>query len=151
VKALTIHQPWAGLIMAGIKGVENRKWRPNMAPGTRFAIHAGRDADVEEWVIEESQKRLTPQTAAFCLENGVILGTVLFMGIVTKAEELPPDQRKWFVGPVGWLLSEPHEWNLPPKIKGQLGLWDVPEDCGKLGVPGVIGTRRTAGREARNG
>jgi hypothetical protein len=132
MKALTIHQPWAGLIMAGIKTIENRGWRPSIAPGTRFAVHAGRDCDVEDWVVEEMERRLTPATAVMCGENGVILGTVLFMGIVLRAEELPPERRKWFVGPVGWLLQEPHEWNLPPKIKGKLGLWEVPEGVGKL-------------------
>lgn len=28
MRALTIHQPWAGLIVAGVKDVENRTWSP---------------------------------------------------------------------------------------------------------------------------
>lgn len=133
MKALTIHQPWAGLIMAGLKTVENRTWRPHhLKPGERFAIHAGRDTDVADWVVEEMQKRLTTATAVYCAENGVILGTVVYRGYVTKADDLPAADRKWFVGPIAWLLEDPHEWNLPPKIKGALGLWEVPEDCGKL-------------------
>lgn len=133
MKALTIHQPWAGLIMAGIKPVENRSWRPNLAPGDRFAIHAGRDAgEIADWVTDECARVLTRVQAAMCLENGVILGTVRFMGVITKAEELPPEKRKWFAGPLAWLVDQPQEWNLPPKIKGKLGLWDVPEGVGKL-------------------
>lgn len=30
MKALTIRQPWATLIVKGIKKIENRSWRPHM-------------------------------------------------------------------------------------------------------------------------
>lgn len=130
MKALTIHQPYAGLIMAGVKTVENRTWRPNLAPGDRFAIHAGRDTD--DWTVWLDVKELGTADAARCQERGVILGTVRYMGIVKSANELPPDKRKWFVGPLAWLIDQPQEWNLPPKVRGKLGLWDVPEGVGIL-------------------
>jgi hypothetical protein len=43
LKALTIRQPWASLIIAGIKDVENRTW----STGYRgeLVIHAGRSVD----------------------------------------------------------------------------------------------------------
>lgn len=132
MRALTIHQPWAGLLMAGIKPLENRKWCPGLALGDRIAIHAGRDAHVEDWVVEEMERRLTHATAPLCLENGVILGTMRYQGVIVDAGTLAPEDRKWFVGPKAWLLDCPQEWNLPPKIKGKLGLWEVPEDVGIL-------------------
>lgn len=130
LKALTIHQPYAGLIMAGVKPVENRGWRPHLAPGDRFAVHAGRDTD--DFTAWLDVKPLSISDAARCQENGVILGTVRYMGIITNANQLPPDKRKWFVGPLAWLVDMPQEWNLPPKAKGKLGLWDVPEGVGQL-------------------
>jgi hypothetical protein len=42
MKALTIWQPWASLIMAGAKTVEWRGWPcPKYVVGQRIAIHAG--------------------------------------------------------------------------------------------------------------
>lgn len=42
MKALTIWQPWASLIIAGVKPYEFRSWpAPEGAVGRRIAIHAG--------------------------------------------------------------------------------------------------------------
>ena len=41
LKALTIKQPFASAIMAGVKRVENRSWAPNLPPsGLWVAVHA---------------------------------------------------------------------------------------------------------------
>ena len=43
MNALTIHQPWAAFIAAGIKTIETRSWcAPKNAIGEQLAIHAGR-------------------------------------------------------------------------------------------------------------
>ena len=39
MKVLSVQQPWASLICAGIKDVENRTWKPAQVPG-RILIHA---------------------------------------------------------------------------------------------------------------
>ena len=39
MKTLSIQQPWASMICAGIKDVENRTWKPAEVPG-RILIHA---------------------------------------------------------------------------------------------------------------
>lgn len=52
MRALTLTQPWAGLVASGIKLVENRPRRIIKASdiGTRFAIHASRE--INERVYE---------------------------------------------------------------------------------------------------
>jgi hypothetical protein len=45
VKALTVRQPWASLIVDGIKDVENRSWRTNYRG--RLGIHAAQRFDQE--------------------------------------------------------------------------------------------------------
>ena len=39
MKALSVKQPWASVLCAGIKDVENRTWQTKGAPG-RILIHA---------------------------------------------------------------------------------------------------------------
>ncbi|MBZ9852842.1 ASCH domain-containing protein [Mesorhizobium sp. CA13] len=56
MKALTIWQPWATLIMAGVKPYEFRGWpAPRALRGTRIAIHAGarpvRKAELKDLII----------------------------------------------------------------------------------------------------
>ena len=53
MKALSIRQPWAELIVAGLKDIENRTWRTDYRGPV--LIHAGMkiepiDADLREWV-----------------------------------------------------------------------------------------------------
>lgn len=44
MKAITIKQPWASLIVHGIKDIENRSWAcPKKYLGERVLIHAGAD------------------------------------------------------------------------------------------------------------
>jgi hypothetical protein len=48
MRALTIWQPWATLIVLGKKPVENRDWpAPQSVIGQRVAIHGGRTWDTE--------------------------------------------------------------------------------------------------------
>lgn len=51
MRALTLTQPWAGLVASGIKLVENRR-RPMIKPedaGRQFAIHASREIDEDTY------------------------------------------------------------------------------------------------------
>src|SRR5690348_15538088 len=38
-KILSVRQPWAGLLVSGVKRYEERSWKPNLAPGW-IVIHA---------------------------------------------------------------------------------------------------------------
>lgn len=40
MKAITIKQPWASLIVSGLKDIENRTWKTNFRG--RVLIHAGK-------------------------------------------------------------------------------------------------------------
>ena len=43
MKTISVQQPWASLICAGIKDIENRTWKPKENPG-RILIHASKKA-----------------------------------------------------------------------------------------------------------
>jgi len=87
MKALTIHQPWASLIIHGVKTIETRGWAcPKSLIGERLAIHAGKSTewageDVGDWSFEpgpvnepEMVNRATMESLPAPL--GAILGTV---------------------------------------------------------------------------
>ncbi|MFO8231819.1 MAG: ASCH domain-containing protein, partial [Longimonas sp.] len=52
MKTLSIRQPWASMIVLGLKPVENRSWKSNFRG--RIKIHAGKKFDQEgaTWIIE---------------------------------------------------------------------------------------------------
>jgi len=79
---LTVRQPWAGLIAAGVKDVENRSWQPHgrdLVIGQRFGIHAGRDDDLRRRLHIEDDHRL-------CHLHGRIIATVVLLDVVRDYE-----------------------------------------------------------------
>jgi hypothetical protein len=116
MKALSIRQPWAWLIIAGHKDIENRTWDTrHRGP---LLIHAGRN-----WArmsIEEIEKRYRVKILRDKLLRGGIIGAVDLVDVVTK------HRSRWFDGEgfFGWVLKNPRP--LPfRQIDGRLGLFDV--------------------------
>jgi hypothetical protein len=71
VKVLTVRQPWAGLLVAGIKDVENRGWRTSYRGP--LLIHAGTGTDPYD-----AATPLLPN----CALHGAILGMVTLLDCV---------------------------------------------------------------------
>ncbi|MFH1833912.1 MAG: ASCH domain-containing protein [bacterium] len=129
MKALTLWQPWAHIVCAGIKKVENRRWRPpRHAIGQRLAIHAGKVYDKDG---AATIKRLSgldiPESAC---TKGAIIGTAKLVAHLDSTLGLESfvgeGQKKWFFGPIGWLLDDIMECE-PVPCAGALGLWRVPD------------------------
>jgi hypothetical protein len=125
MKALSIQQPWAWLIVSGLKDIENRSW-PTGLRG-RVLIHAGkvldRDAAEDLWrgvhpVLGCGWTLPTPR--AFHL--GGIVGSVEIVDCVTHHES------DWFVGKHGFVLRRPEKLPFTP-WRGQLGFFDVDLDA----------------------
>jgi hypothetical protein len=127
MKALSILQPWAWLIVNGQKDIENRTW------GTSFRgqvlIHAGKtypkrelEDDIEYW------GRLYPDFPR--QRDGMIGGIV---GVATIVDCVTKSDSKWFNGPYGFVLRDARPLPFIP-FRGMLGFFSVPED-----VLGAIG------------
>ncbi len=60
LKALSIRQPWAWLIVHGTKRFENRDWKPRnpamawVGPGQKILIHAGKGMTHDEYAAAHS-------------------------------------------------------------------------------------------------
>ena len=76
MRAITIRQPWAELILRGEKDVENRSWRTNHRG--LLLIHAGLGADTE--YFEEYE---VPEDA----DRGAIVGIRRALGVHKEADE----------------------------------------------------------------
>ena len=111
VKALTVHQPWASLIAAGIKDVENRSWRTNYR-GT-LLIHAGMGLDRE--ALDEWRDELPPR-----LPRGRVIARVELLDCVRDSRSGWAIQGQWH-----WVLSHPEPVPRAPIIRGRLGLFEL--------------------------
>lgn len=113
MKALSIRQPWAWLILHGGKDIENRCW-PTRFRGC-FLIHAAKGMTRAEYEDVEDLSCLPPFEA---LQRGGIVGTV---EIVDCVRESPSE---WFCGPFGFVLRNPQPLPFRP-LKGALGFFEV--------------------------
>lgn len=111
MRCLSIRQPWASLIIAGHKKIENRTWAtPYRGP---LLIHASQRVDPEA----DTRGLLTPAAIAQ-LPRGGIIGVVFLDDCVTASNS------PWFTGPVGWVIT--HPLALPfHRCRGQLSLFEV--------------------------
>ena len=113
MKALSIRQPWASLIVAGVKDIENRSW-PTAYRGL-ILVHAPKKID------ERAIKIMgLPQTMVESIRHyvGGVIGQVEIVDCVKMSSS------SWFEGPYGFVLKNAKE--LPFKqCPGQLGIFEL--------------------------
>lgn len=126
LKALSIKQPWAWLIVNGYKDLENRKALKHLK-GT-FLIHAGASFDLNGfvWVKDNNTKGVLniPHDSVFRdmfdtdFEKGGIVGYVEFNGSVQESDS------PWFAGEGfnGLVITKAHTLPFVP-CKGQQGVF----------------------------
>lgn len=137
MRALTVRQPWAALIVAGTKRIENRGWRlPSAMVMQRIAIHAGLSVDAEAIRAVEIE-HLIPRSPSWDV-TGAIVGFATLCGCVDSADGAynffmragepiaAVRQREWFSGPFGFILADAEQFREPVPCRGNLGLWHVP-------------------------
>lgn len=121
VKCLSVRQPWASLIVSGMKDIENRDWTTHYRG--LLLIHAGSRFDpyAFDWILPQ----LTPdERKVFSLKRadyplGALVGIVRFTDVLTSSES------RWFTGPYGWQFTQARPLPEPIPLKGQLGLFDT--------------------------
>lgn len=122
MKALSIRQPWAWLIIHGGKDIENRDWATNVRGP--ILVHASKGmtrAEYEDAAEYYDPGDIGPDLPSFeALERGGIVGQVEITGCA-KASTSP-----WFFGKFGFVLANAKPLPFRP-YKGQLGFFEVPE------------------------
>lgn len=128
MKALSIIQPWAELIVLGHKDIENRTW-PTKVRGW-VAVHASKSYSRAEWEFAQSalddvrefvRWRIDlPSIEKADVAFGAIIGTVEIVDCVTASES------PWFFGKYGFVLRNPVKFDKPIPCRGALGFWEFP-------------------------
>ena len=119
IKVIVIRQPWAWLIVHGFKDIENRTWATRYRGKLLIQASAGRPTKCKlEEGREFARKRGVKLPEDF--ERGGIVGMVQLEDCITSSRS------RWFLGPIGWVLSKPKRLRFMP-LKGQLGLFDPPQ------------------------
>lgn len=126
---ITIRQPWAALIVNGIKDVENRNWRlPDKYCNCTVLVHASAkpEFDPNEAENEMVARGWPIKIAPMTMLSGAIIGAVWFKGckfdpLGDGAAPLPSpwaerDSKFW------WMI-EAAKPLAPYQIKGQLRFW----------------------------
>lgn len=112
-KALSVRNPYAALIVSGIKTIENRSW------STRYRgpllIHAGVAPHADS--IDEVERRFKVCVDRASLRFGGVIGCVVLIDVVTKSSS------PWFSGPYGFVLSEPRTLEFSP-LRGRQRFFD---------------------------
>lgn len=130
MKALTIKQPWATLIMQGNKRFEFRGWQTKYRGD--LLIHAGKGID------KEAMKRLAKYIPKN-LPTGKILGKVKLVDCVKMSQKFKESLLKEnkdiytdssFKENYGWQLEDVEAFREPIEAKGKLSLWEyeMPEE-----------------------
>jgi activating signal cointegrator 1 len=135
VKALSLWQPWASAIPAGLKRIETRSWRTTYRG--RLAIHAAmvRNADVRDcWTCMSADDR--PAFAAIGVARfddlpfGAIVATCDLVDC-RRTEDcgawLGSTEEEWgnfAPGRFGWILDNIVRLEIPVPVRGAQGLFE---------------------------
>lgn len=146
---ITIKQPWAFLVVEGIKDIENRTWPcPPKRIGERVLIHAGMDSKLNLSVLNSKQydyaclkvleKGCIQMQEVKNWTRGAIIGSVVIADCVINHPSIWAEHwatKHWHNGVrVGfydvqcynWVLKDPIKFPEPIPAKGKLSFWNYP-------------------------
>ena len=123
MKALTIKQPWAQLIIEGYKKYEFRSWKTKYRG--KILIHAG--STLEKDMVSRFKDYNISYT------KGAIIGEATLEDCILVDEKFNEELRS--IDPIvygrsnhvetyAWKLTNIIKYEKPIEIKGQLGLWN---------------------------
>jgi ASCH domain len=123
MRALSIRQPWAWLILNAGKDIENRDWQP-CNPALRFRgpclIHAG----IAVQPISDELRAWVKQTSGVDLPRSDELPRGGIVGQVDIIDVVGASSSPWFEGPCGLVLTNPKPLPLFG-CPGRLGFFEI--------------------------
>lgn len=138
LRALTVWQPWASLIVAGVKRIENRTWGTNYRG--LILIHAAARPVDRKALDRLAQLGIDVPDD---LPRGAIVGAVELVDVVRLGQRSLFDDVSnddpFASGPLCWKLANARQLATPIPWDGRQGFWSVP-----LGQTGPLRFRDAA-------
>ncbi|KAL3828244.1 hypothetical protein ACJIZ3_017046 [Penstemon smallii] len=145
---LTMHQPWASLLVYGIKRIEGRSW-PSPITG-RLWIHAAGKVPEEETIkaMEEFYREIYAMNGITDIKFpehypvSRLLGCVEVVGCVTceelaSWEAVPSSVRLEGQTPFCWLCEQPQKLIVPFEMRGYQGVYNLERKVYEAAVRGL--------------
>jgi ASCH domain. len=136
MQALTIHEPWATLLVKGKKQFETREWYRNYRG--LLAIHSGKQSvKIEDYPLglEEILDDLEITQAAININKGKIIAIATLKEIHLMTDKFINEQSDierltgfWQPGNYAWELTDIKPLPKPIPARGLPGLWEVPRE-----------------------
>lgn len=146
-KALTVKQPWASLLVAGLKTIENRSWTTNYRGP--LAIHAGQgiERNARAMIEKSAGRELTEhEVERYHLNDrqpaGFVLGLVNVVDVVPVEQVTELRHQRWKIGPYCWLVEPLQQFRLQElgwRTPGKLGLWNWDDEFSGLNAYSALG------------
>ena len=129
MKALTLWQPWASLIVLRHKRFETRSWKMDGLIGERIAIHAAKRSS------EDLTPGLSYELAKFAIDPFRLpFGAVVGAGVVTafyRTEVIAPNLPRpelvfgdYSPGRWAWQIEDVEALPEPEPARGRQGIWE---------------------------
>ncbi len=118
MKALSIRQPWAWLIINAGKDVENRSWHTKHRG--RFLVHASKGMTLEEY--EEARWYAAARDVVLPNYDQLLRGGII--GSVELVDSVDTSNSPWYMGEKAFVLRYPAPMDFVP-YKGRLNFFRV--------------------------
>lgn len=138
MKALTIHQPWASLLVWGKKKYETRDWKWKYRG--LIAIHAGKEplSPLESYydilcALKEDTANFNEPYFDSTFGKIIAIATLKDIHLMTrqlinKQSHLERLCGYWEPGRYAWEFTDIKSLSEPIPVRGMPGLWDVPHE-----------------------
>lgn len=124
IKAITIKQPYASLIINGIQNVENRSWRKKIhkdACKNWLLVHSS-----SKYVSKKELEKINHIPDNFEYPSSCIIGMMHINCIGKLSKSVHPSC--WESGPNCWYIDAVIKFKTPVYTDGKLGQWDPSAD-----------------------
>lgn len=134
MKAITVQQPWAGLLVLGIKRYETRSW--NTKHRGRIAIHSSAKVTAEGKQLMDELCEMFPdrffegsRAYEMCTSTGHVLGLVKIEDTYSTNVTKPKNPGELMLGDYSpgrwfWWCREPEAYLTPIPATGRLMIWE---------------------------
>ncbi|WP_138481669.1 ASCH domain-containing protein [Dyadobacter bucti] len=134
MKAISIQQPYAGLLILGIKKFETRSW--NTKYRGEIAIHASARITPDglfwlNWLTKEFPDKFFPGSEyhTICSQQGMVIGSVNITDTFSTNEPMQIESLERMLGDFSenryyWKCENPFVFPAPIPAKGALSFWN---------------------------